>query len=216
MADQLSLYNGALRLCRERRLANLLENREPRRLLDDAWGDGATNGAVKYCLQMGQWTDFTRTGALTYETSIEPEFGHRYAFEKPEDYVRTVALCSDEFFNEPLLQYADERAYWYASIPTIYVKWVSNDSDYGADLALWPETFAKMVELYLANEIVGSLTGASDTVIKDVAAKWERAELKAKSLDAMNKPAATFPEGGWNRSRRGNSSRSSRWNGEIV
>lgn len=200
MTTKLSLFNGALRLCKERKLAALSENRPPRRLLDDAWGDGSTTGAVKACLEMGQWTFATRTVMLDYSPSVEPEFGYRRAFDQPEDTVRPVAICQDEFFNFPLLGYHDERHYWYTDLDTIYVRYVSNGAEYGADLSLWPEIFAKLVEAYLAMEIVGNLTGADS---KKVEQAFVRAKLEARSLDAMNKPTVFMPQGSWSSARRG-------------
>lgn len=211
-ATKLGLYNGALRILKERKLASLSENREPRRLLDDAYGDGSTNGAVRYCLEMGQWTFATRSVRVDYSPSVEPDFGHRYAFDQPDDMVRVAAVCADEFFTQPLLRYVDERRYWYASQPTIYVKYVSNDANYGADLSLWPESFVKVVEAYLAKEIAGSLTQGDDKV-RFAEAMWDRAKKEARSADAMNRPTAFPPPGSWVTSRRGNS-RQSLWSGE--
>jgi hypothetical protein len=208
---QLAVYNGALRICRHRRMAALSDTGEARRLLDDVWGDGSTTGAVKHCLQMGQWTDFTRTAAIAYDSGVDPDFGYPYAFEKPDDLVRTMAICEDEFFKSPLLEYADERGYWYASVQTLYVKWVSNDAAYGADLSLWPESFAKLVESYVAKEIVGALTGVSDTLIKLVEDRYEKAKKSALALDGINGPTRFTPEGSWSRSRRSSMSSRSRW-----
>lgn len=214
MTDQLSLYNGALRLCQDRRLASLTENREPRRLLDDAWGDGATSGSVARCLEIGQWTFAMRTGMIDYTPDIEPEFGYRYAFTQPDDMVRPSAICLDEYFRIPLLDYADERGHWYAPIPTIYARWVSNSDTYGADMGLWPQSFVQLVEADLANEIVATLT--EDKEIRLFVQKaLEKAEKKAKSRDAMNNPTKLLPEGSWNRSRRGNENRRSGWNGQT-
>lgn len=199
MTTQLSLYNGALRLCKERKLASLSESREPRRLLDDAWGDGATGGVVKLCLEMGQWTFATRTQQVTYSPSVEPTFGYRYAFDQPTDMVDVCAICSDEYLRQPLLDYTDERHYWYANIDTIYVSYVSSDASYGGDLSLWPETFIRLVEAQLADEIVGNLTsGNGDAVSKAL----QKAKTEARSGDAMRKPTRFMPEGSWNRSRR--------------
>lgn len=216
MADKLSLFNGALRLCEERRLASLTENREPRRLLDDAWGDGATSGAVKHCLELGQWTFATRTGRMDYDSNLSVDFGYRYAFSKPTDFVRTVAVCSDEFFEEPMLQYKDEARVLYAPIQTLYVSWVSNGAHYGADMSLWPESFSKLVEAYLAAEIVASLT--KDSGVRDrVEAAFASAKSSAETLDAQNRPTALMPMGGWVRSRMGRSGyRRSRWNGQYT
>ena len=46
-SDRLDVYNGALRRLGSRRLASLTENREPRRVLDDIWNNGAL---VNYAL----------------------------------------------------------------------------------------------------------------------------------------------------------------------
>lgn len=209
-ATKLGLYNGALRILKERKLASLTENREPRRLLDDAWGDGSTNGAVRYCLEMGQWTFATRSTQIDYSPSITPSFGYRYAFDRPSDCVRVAAVCQDEFFTTPLLEYADERNYWYASQQTIYVKYVSNGATYGADLSLWPEAFVKFVEAYLAKEVGGSLT-QDEAILKRAFAIWDMEEKKARSIDAMNKPTAFPPAGSWVSARHRQPARTQRW-----
>lgn len=193
-ATKLGLYNGALRLCRERKLLSLTENREPRRLLDDAYGDGSTDGAVKACLQMGQWTFAMRSIMLDYSPSVEPDFGYRRAFDQPVDMIRVSAVCSDEYFNCPLTRYADERQFWYADLDTIYVRYVSNHADYGADLSLWPESFVKLVEAYLAKEIVGNLTGDESKAVEKA---YKDSRKEALSLDAQNKPTAFMPRGSW-------------------
>lgn len=214
MTTQLSLYNGCLRLVKERKLASLTENREPRRLLDDAWGDGQTEGAVKSCLEDGQWTFATRTVQADYSPSVEPTFGYRYAFDQPEDMVRVCGIFSDPQCEIPLLQYTDERHFWYANLATIYVSYVSNGLDYGADLSLWPEKFVKFVEAYLANEIAGNLT-QGEALIQLAANALKQTRLAAASLDASHKPTRFMPQGSWLNARHGNSYRNSRWDGQA-
>lgn len=216
MTDKLSLYNGALRLCKQRRLASVSEAREPRYLLDDAWGDGGTtSGSVKKCLEAGQWTFATRTVQIDYSPSITPSFGLRYAFDKPTDIVKVAAICSDPYFNQPLLDYADEGDYWYSDLQTIYVKWVSNGATWGLDMARWPEVFVKFVEAELAAEIVGNLT-QGDGLEADIHKKREMAEREAKAFDAMNKPTRFPPPGSWAQARHGGNMRNgSRWNGSF-
>lgn len=198
-ATRLGLYNGALRLCKERKLSSLTENCKARRLLDDAWGDGSTTGVVRLCLEYGQWTFATRTQRLDYSPSVTPPFGYRRAFNQPDDMVDIIAVCQDEYLRIPLLAYADERHYWYADLDTIYVSYVSNDAGFGADLSLWPETFCKLVEAHLAEEIVGDLTGGDSKKIEEA---LKDAERRARSGDAMRKPTRFMPEGSWNASRR--------------
>jgi hypothetical protein len=194
MADKLGVYNGALRLCNERKLASLSDSSERRRALDAAWNNGE---AIRFCLESGQWTFATRTGMIDYTPSVEPSFGYRRAFTQPTDFVRLVAMCSDEYFKVPLLEYADERQYWYADLDTLYVKWVSNDTTYGGDLSLWSAKFAKFVEAYLAYEIAPTLTGMDEKTLKVVIHTYDQRKKDARSLDAMNKPTQFTPPGSW-------------------
>ena len=200
MASKLSIYNDALRLCSERKLTSLTENREAKRLLDAAWSDGRTEGSVKRCLEMGQWAFARRTQQTDYSPSITPSFGYRYAFNQPNDMVRVCGVFQDEYCTTPLLQYVDERRYWYADLQTIYVQFVSNDISYGADLSLWPETFAKTVAADLAHEIVGNLTQDDKTAAR-VVREWTYWMKEAKAIDAMNRPTQYLPQGSWLRSR---------------
>lgn len=201
MADKLGVWNKALRLCKERMLTSLTESREAARLLIAAWGDGSTTGSVKRCLQLGQWTFAMRTAEVEYSPSVEPSFGYRYAFDQPDDLVKVSAVCSDPYFKAPLLEYADERQHWFADLQTIYVRFVSNLPEYGADLSIWSEAFADLVAIDLAFEIVGSLT-EGDKAFGNIFKLREKAVADAKSLDAMNRPTAFMPEGTWTQSRR--------------
>lgn len=201
-ATKLRLFNDALRQCHERKLSTLADTREGRRLLDEAWGDGSTNGSVKRCLEMGQWTFATRTVQLDFSPSVTPSFGFRYAFDYPEDFVRLAGIYSDEFCHCPLTLYSAERAYWYCDLETIYVQYVSNHASYGGDLSLWPENFGKTVAADLAHEIVGNLT--KDKGIRDdVIAEWRYWKKEASAVDAMNRPTKMLPQGSWASARLG-------------
>ena len=68
MPSQLSIYNGALSILGERKLASLTENREPRYKLDDVWG----NDLIRRVLQMGQWNFAKRTIELDASPSVTP------------------------------------------------------------------------------------------------------------------------------------------------
>ncbi len=196
MTDRLSLYNGALLLLGERRLASLTEEREPRRVLDAIWN----NGAVKYCLQQGFWNFAMRTAMLDYNPSYTAPFGYQYQFTKPDDCVRTAAVCSDEYFNAPILRYADEAGSWYADLQTIYVQFVSNGSSYGSDLSLWPETFTQYVESYLAFKSLSTVTAANAAEIRK---EMKVRLVDARSKDAMEQPAKFLPRGTWSSARIG-------------
>ena len=181
MTDKLSIYNGAAMALGDRKILSLTENRETRRALDGVWDrDG-----VKTCLQMGMWNFATRSLKYDYSPSVEPPFGFKRAFNKPEDWIRTVGVCEDEFYKVPLLQYQDEAAYWFADLDTIYVRFVSGLTDFGMNFAAWPQNFTRFVELWFALQICKRTTNSQtdkDSLKKDA----EQALTLAKSTDAMD------------------------------
>jgi|AGTN01.3.fsa_nt_gi hypothetical protein len=212
MADKLSVYNGALLALGERKLVSVTENRASRRRLDSVWD---ANG-VKSCLQAGFWNFAMRALELSFSPSITPAFGLRYAFDKPSDWVRTWLVSGDDRFTEELRGYEDEGAYWYADPDTIWVRYVSNDSQLGGDLSLWPENFTRYVEGYFAWRICKSTTGSNGD--KDsLGAEMERLLKRARATDAMDETTRFPPEGSWSKSRRGWGSRRDRGNrGSLI
>lgn len=209
-ANKLSIYNGALLFLGDRQLSALTDNVESRRLLDSVWD----RDAIDTVLEHAQWNFAMRSAKYEYSPSISPSFGYSRAFEKPSDIVRVCAVCTDEFFNFPLLQYADEAGFWFADLDEIFVKIVSNDGSYGNDYSLWPPSFKRYVEAWLGCQIVWKLTQNQS---KEEAKKkeCERLLVKAKSQDAFNDPTRFMPpgrfrtarSGGWNRGDRGNRGR---------
>ncbi len=190
-ANQLSLYNGALRLCGQTQLQFLTDDVEARLLLDGVWGDGS--GVINGCLEQGYWYFAKRTSALTYDTSITPNFGFQCAFEKPGDWVRTMAVCQDPDFEMPLTRMIDEAGYLYSDLQTIYFAYVSNGARYGGNMNLWPQTFVLAVEGYLAALVVRALTAGDETKIASVMKEAKRLMTDARSKVAMNESASFFP-----------------------
>lgn len=200
---RLEVYNEALLICGERSLASLSEAVEPRRLLDHVWN----NEGVRHCLEAGQWRFAMRTIELDYTSTIAPTFGLRRAFVKPTDWVVTSALCGDEYFKSPLLDYVDEAGYWYSDIDVIYVRYVSNDSLYGGDLTKWTAKFGDFVAAHFASKIILKIT--SDEEKRESVMKYrKRMLLEAKNVDAMAEPTRFPPSGSWSNARRGGSFRS--------
>lgn len=198
MATRLSIYNGALLECGERDLASLSENREPRRLLDRVWD----NGAVRYCLGRAQWKFAKRTVQLVASTDIETAFGYAYAFEKPDDFVRTIGMWSDENLQSPLLQYQQEGATWFAQVDSLFASYVSDGSNYGGELTNWPEEFSRAVELYFAARIVRKLKQSTEEE-KFLLAKADAAFREAANSDVVEGPTTFPPPGRWVSARHG-------------
>jgi hypothetical protein len=206
VTTKLQIFNGALLELGERNLASLSESREPRRLLDAVWDTGALN----FCLNAGQWKFATRSSMLESSPSVTPAFGYANAFEIPSDFVRTVAFCADEYFNSPITQYSSEGGFWFSDVEPIYLKYVSNDTDYGADFSLWPPNFILYVQAYLASRIA-KRNNQNKSDWQDLMNLVGFRLKEAKASDAMEGPTQFPPSGSWVRSRSGsNGERASR------
>lgn len=198
MADKLEVFNQALRMCGERRLANLAVTGEAISLLNDVW-DG---NAVGYMLEQGLWHFAKRTARLDPDPDYVAPFGYRYRFEKPGDWVRTAGICQDEYFNVPLTQVTDEAGSWFADLTPLYVAYISGDPNYGSNLGIWPETFSQAVSGYLAGEIAPKLTAALPRV-DSIKKEARKLLIDARSKAAMSESAAFLPTGSWVRARLG-------------
>lgn len=194
--QKLSLYNGALEFLGETDLGSLTEERGPRRVLDGIWD----RGAVRYCLEQGMWNFATRVAKLAYDPSIETTFGFTKAFQRPSDYVRTVAVSDDEYFRSLFTAYDDKQGWLYADIEEVYFAYVSDDAAYGTDYTLWPETFKAFVEAYMGMKGCKRITGAepSDKMMRE----FRHLQSSARSKDALNQASKSIPVGTWARARR--------------
>jgi hypothetical protein len=200
MTSKLALYNRALRRLGERRLSSLTEDRKPRHELDEVYADGFVNGL----LEKGNWNFALRAVEQTYDSDITPDFGFLRVFTKPADWVRTSAFCLDEYFKVPISAYADEAGFWSCDYDTIYVKYVSSDSDYGSDLGAWPDTFAEWAATKLALLAAPSISRGKSGVA-DLEKAERRLLVDAKTKDAANEGAKFPPLGSWARARFGGS-----------
>lgn len=200
--DKLGCYNSALRIMGERKLANLSENRESRRVLDGVWDEDA----VRYCLEQGQWQWASRSIKLEASDSVAPEFGYAYAFERPDDYVRTVQIATDEYFSNSLNQFTDESGYFFADVNILYLKFVSDDPEYGRDFSLWTPTFQRFVCAYLAYE--ASLRLTNSHAIQDRLELLVKKRLSdAQAKDGVNRPTMFPPTGTFVNARHGRNNR---------
>ena len=194
-ATQLSIYNKALRHLEERKLASINENREPLRYLNDEWAD-----AVEYCLYDGYWNFAVRLISSQAEKNISPNFGYAYCFKKPSDFVRLFQMSDNENFDPLLRNFTDQAGYWYTDITPVFVKYVSNDSQYGMNMSAWTPGFIEYLAAYLARLCAPRLKQSQDK-IEGLDKVLKRARANAMSIDAMDLPPGKPPYGTWVTSR---------------
>ena len=205
---QLKLYNAALGLCGETTLASLAEEREARYALDEIWN----NDAIQTCLEAGQWNFGVRSTQLDYSPSISPNpvGGYQYAFEIPSDWVRWTSICLDPHFEVAFVQYQTDNGFLFADEGTLYVRYVSNDNLFGNDMSLWPKTFCRFVEAYLALYFAAATNKPPQMQAK--LQGWYELKLRdAGAKDAQQEPEKSRQPGMWARSRVG----SARYNREF-
>lgn len=202
-ATRLSLYNDALLMAGERAIVTLTDNVEGRYLLDQVWNNNGVDG----CLEEAQWEFAMRTIQLDYDPSVTPSYGYASAFDKPDDWILTSALCSDEFFRVPVMRYVDEAGFWFSDLQTIYVRYVSNDPNYGANMALWPRSFTDFVAAHFATKIILKITNDESrlnlfiNLTNSEHSIRGRALLNAKSRCAMAGPTMLSAQGNWSLAR---------------
>jgi hypothetical protein len=199
---KLAVYNGTLRLLGDTRLVSLSESREPRRILDDLWEEH-----VRACLEAGSWNFALRSVQLGSDPDVALAFGFQYAFEKPDDWLRTAALSGDETFGTPLTDYADEAEYWKANVDPLYVRYVSSDGAWGMDPTRWTPSFSLYVQAHLAAEMAAHHRNAQ---FADLDRLRQRRRAEALVKDAVGQPPQFPPRGGWVRARWGGAARHER------
>lgn len=199
MPSRLSIYNGALTVyLGEQPLEGLTDDVPVRYALDGVWDrDG-----LRRCLQLGQWNFAARSARLDYDPSITPlPGGYRYAFPKPSDFVRTMGVHSDPYFKNAFTDYIDELSMWWCDLQELYVRYVSNDAQYGLDLSKWPPNFTAFVEGWFASQVTALATYSSRR--DDLQKETDKLLLRAQSTDAMEQPSKSMPRGSWSRARGG-------------
>lgn len=194
-ASQLGIYNKALRWLEERPLASLTENREPRRLLDMEWSDG-----VATVMQSGYWKHAMRMVMANPDAASVPNFGRTYSYTKPIDWVRTYQISPDDRFVSLDRYYIDGNGSWFSDLPYFYVRYVSNDPNFGMNMSLWPPAFVEYLGCYLAWTICPRVKQAMDK-LDDLDKRLKRLETRAVSIDAMDAPPGMPPAGTWVTSR---------------
>lgn len=194
-ASQLSLYNKALRWLEERQLASLTEPREPRRLLDAEWED-----AVNTCLYMAYWKFAIRQVMATPDSAAVPNFGRKYSFRKPDDWVKTYQISTDDRFFMLYRDFVDENNIWYGDPPTLYIRYVSRDPNFGWNLGYWTPGFVEYLAGYLALLIAPRIKQSEEKVTA-IEKRLARTKAAAMASDAMDGPPGRIPIGTWAASR---------------
>lgn len=198
MATKLEVYNGALILLGARTLLTLTDNRTERRSLDSVWDQ-----TLKFMIEAAIWHFAARTEEISASDTQDSAFGWEYVFEKPEDYVRIISISDNDRLTPTLQYYADEGDYFLADCDPIYLQYVSDDINHGADPGKWSASFSTAFMDELAYRVAPQMANVS-LQTRDWLAKKKRQSLYyAKGKSAVNQPRAELPVGRLVRARAG-------------
>ena len=210
MATKLRLYRSSVLLLKQNAVDLAVTD-------DDAFVntlDLIYDEVLAFCLAAGDWNHATRTASIEASSDVTPEFGYSFAIEKPDDYAgRIVAISGNDRFNPPLDDYHEDgglSGFIWCDADPLYLRWISNGSDYGLNLGAWPPAFERYVEHELAWRIAGTLTNMSAAEKEEFRKERNRSLRDAQAKDARNQGAQPLPMGRLVQSRGWPSTRS-RW-----
>jgi hypothetical protein len=205
--SKLKLYQGACLILKETPIDTVSDDILIRYTLDLVYDD-----TVEYLLGEGNWDFAMRPVMIDHSTSVQPSFGYSFAFEKPDDWVKTSRIAANEMFWPPLgpNEFVDETTNWSANCDPLYVSYISHDASFGLNLGNWPATFARAVEYELAFRVGPRCCGLSGDQLDALEKRKFRVLKDARSKDAMNDASLRPPPGRLTQSRV--SWNTSRWN----
>lgn len=180
MATVLGLANGALLLCRNATLATTSDNVPGQYDIASVYA-----GSVQYCLEQGLF-NFARRSATISGSTGASALGYTYGYTKPADFIRLASISNSTAFYPPMEHYEEDAVNWYGVDPTAYITYTSNSTSYGNNLAIWPETFTKTVEAYLAWRIYPHIATAPKEEVDRVWGVFERCLSASIAKDAQN------------------------------
>lgn len=187
-----SIYNGALLILGQHKLPAGDTDHEHRVAMDTSVADGVVSAVMEDTL----WRFGHSSTKIQYDVSVDPEWGHQYAHQKPADLLRLHQLYSDEYFRHPIRDFVDEGDYWYLEYDTIYVKYISTSWVTSPDA--WPQYFARLISAQIAKDVAPVV---SPGLIEHAENTYRARRDAAKNTDAMQSPPPVITEGNWTTSR---------------
>jgi hypothetical protein len=190
LATKLEIYNGALILLGARTIATLADVRAERRSLDGAW-----NLTLDYMMDAAIWHFAAKTDELSPSDTVESNFGYQYVYEKPDDYVRLIKICDNDRLTPTLADYSEESDYFLTDSQPLYIQYVSNSIEYGADPGKWSGSFAAAFIDELAYRVSAQISNVPITTKDWLEKKKRRSMYYAKGKSAVNQCNSTLPVG---------------------
>jgi hypothetical protein len=194
--DWRKVYNGALIILGQEKLPTGNTDHPNRVMIDTV----IANGIIDAVMEDTEWQFGIKTVKIEYDVSVEPEWGFRFAHQKPADLHRLAGIFIDEEMTRPLRQYEDESGYYFCAYTEIYVKYVS--SDYISQPTSWTDTFRRLVSARIAKDIAPGVVGGLPAnkaagLIAHANQVYKERNQTAQNSNAMQSPPQSIHGGDW-------------------
>jgi hypothetical protein len=155
---------------------------------------------LAFALTRGDWNFATLTVSIEASADVTSAISdYSSAIPKPDDYAgRIVAISGNQRFDPPLDDYHEDggtAGYIWCDVDPLYLRYISNATDVGLDLSLWPPTFTRYVEHELAYRVAPTLTSIGAAEKEELRKERTRALKEAQMNDARNQGAQKLPQG---------------------
>jgi hypothetical protein len=195
-AAWLKIYNRALQILGQDHLNSVTDDSIRKVKLDVA----LSSGLVESLLEDTGWHWAVTSAKVQVNPSLEPEWGLKNVFDKPDNMQRIDGVFADEYMKVPLKEYKEEGAYIYSDYNEMYIQFVSRA--YLSDPASWPVHFTRLVSATMARDVSRlKVFGKTAREIEEIRLIFKEAEAESKNIDVMQAPPRIISEGSWVSSR---------------
>jgi len=152
------------------------------------------SGIVSDLLEDTGWTFALSSTKITFDPSSEPDWGYRYAHEKPATLHRIDGLFVDEYMKQPLKDYQDEVGFFFSDYEEMYLQYVN--TSFLTTPGDWPTFFKRLVAARIAKDASASLA-KEGAIMERCDIEYEKRRGSALSNDTMSAPPRRLSNGNW-------------------
>jgi len=196
--DWLTIYRDTTQILGMNPLSGPDDQTELRIQLDIA----RQSGAIDALLDDTGWGFARCTVRCEPRRDLEPRWGYKNVFDKPDDCLRIRGLFEDEYLRSGMRDYQEEGNCFFANYDVLYLEYVP--STLKDTPSAWPPHFRSFVAAELAYRVKGvqrlNVPPAQQAMVME---EHERRGCLSRNTDAMQNPPRVIREGSWVKARLG-------------
>lgn len=187
MASPTEICNSALVLIGDFRISNLNDGTELARKCDARY-----NPLRRELLRSHTWNFAAKREKLA-QLATDPVYEFNNAFALPADYIRLIALDTQENGNAVAEYRIENSKRVLTDFESLYLTYVSDVTD----VSQFPHDFTEALTFGLARDLAISVA-QSRSLADDMGREYRRLRTRAKSTDSIDDYSHALPAGTWN------------------